>query len=689
MRGAISRTAGSGRRLAGLGSGKQRRATRTAAARSAAPSDEPSAGEAGLAANAMMTPASPGADLHGGAAARAGLGWVTAHADQIRRALRLASRLSAAFRKRLAAAAGSLQEHWVRSLQLRVVGTTLVLSGAVVTVLGLFLMQYIASDVLQADATRTGSVAAEGVQTAEAKPWVRSSPGSATREQIYQLLHQLQFQAPGLGNYGMAVLIAQPRQEYAALTAGGRLGIPSAQSLPASLIGKVSELQGHGTQNKLSYQLTSISNYPGTGAPVTTGFAYGAPLGNYYQLYYFFPLSDEQRSLGQVQLIMMLAGLALVVLLALIASLVTRWVVVPVRQAASGAQRLRAGSLHERMEVRGSDELAALATSFNEMAASLQDKMQQLEDLTLAQRQFVSDVSHELRTPLTTIKIAADVLFASRADLDAAPARSAELLLSQLERFESLLADLLEISRHDANVATLDPEPVDVCDLVRNAADVAQQLAERRGAKIEFRLPAEPCVAEVDPRRVERIMRNLLVNAVEHGDGKDTLVTVAGDSSAVAVAVRDHGVGLRPGEEHQVFDRFWRADPARARSTGGTGLGLSIALEDARLHGGWLEAWGECGRGSVFRLTLPRSAGGHLEGSPLPLIPDEAELAGSPAGLPGLPLDEDGDGAAGLPGLPLDEDGDGAAGLPGLPVDGHDVTVRAGSAPGPEAVPDE
>ena len=344
------------------------------------------------------------------------------------------------------------------------------------------------------------------------------------------------------------------------------------------------------------------------------------------------------------------------------------------------------------MEVRGSDELAALATSFNEMAASLQDKMQQLEDLTLAQRQFVSDVSHELRTPLTTIKIAADVLFASRADLDAASARSAELLLSQLERFESLLADLLEISRHDANVATLDPEPVDVCDLVRNAADVAQQLAERRGAKIEFRLPAEPCVAEVDPRRVERIMRNLLVNAVEHGDGKDTLVTVAGDSDAVAVAVRDHGVGLRPGEEHLVFDRFWRADPARARSTGGTGLGLSIALEDARLHGGWLEAWGECGRGSVFRLTLPRSAGGHLEGSPLPLIPDEAELAGSAAGLPGLPLDEDGDGDAGLPGVALDRDG--GAGLPGLPLDGpaldgDDVTVRAGAAPGPEAVPDE
>jgi two-component system sensor histidine kinase MtrB len=202
------------------------------------------------------------------------------------------------------------------------------------------------------------------------------------------------------------------------------------------------------------------------------------------------------------------------------------------------------------------------------------------------------------------------------------------LLQSQLERFEELLADLLEISRYDANAATLDPEPVDVCDLVRNSADVAQQLAERRGAKIEFRLPAEPCVAEADRRRVERILRNLLVNAVEHGENKDTVVTVAGDRDAVAVAVRDYGCGLAPGEENLVFDRFWRADPARARTTGGTGLGLSIALEDALLHGGWLEAWGERGRGSVFRLTLPRVTGADLVGSPLPLSPDEsAELA--------------------------------------------------------------
>jgi two-component system, OmpR family, sensor histidine kinase MtrB len=265
------------------------------------------------------------------------------------------------------------------------------------------------------------------------------------------------------------------------------------------------------------------------------------------------------------------------------------------------------------------------------MAASLQDKLEELEDLSNVQRQFVSDVSHELRTPLTTIRLASDVLYAAREVMAPDAATAAELMQGQLERFESLLTDLLEISRYDANAATLDAEHVDVSTIVLQSADDAQQLAERRGTKIEFRLPAEPCIAEVDRRRVERILRNLLVNAVEHGEDKGVVVTAAADSAAVAVSVRDFGVGLAPGEEQLVFDRFWRADPARARTSGGTGLGLSIAIEDARLHNGWLEAWGEPGRGSVFRLTLPRAVGGGLHGSPLPLSPyqagiDETEL---------------------------------------------------------------
>lgn len=418
--------------------------------------------------------------------------------------------------------------------------------------------------------------------------------------------------------YGVAVVLppdpTQPRFPYAYST-----NLPVGW-LPKSMIERVGDDR---TRPDFIYARLP---YPAEGSPLTPGLLYGAPFGSAYQLYYFFPLTQLQQELLLVQRTLALVGLALVFLLAGIAWLLTRWVVVPVARAAQGAKLLSTGNLDERLSVHGNDEVAALATSFNEMAASLQEKMRQLEELSQVQRQFVSDVSHELRTPLTTIRMAADLLYEAREQLETSASRSAELLHSQLGRFEALLADLLEISRYDANAATLDAELVDVCDLVRYSADVAQQLAERRGARIEFMLPVEACVAEVDRRRVERILRNLLVNAVEHGEGRDVVVTSAADRDAVAVVVRDYGVGLAPGEEHLVFDRFWRADPARARTIGGTGLGLAIALEDARLHGGWLEAWGQPGRGSVFRLTLPRAVGSELAGSPLPLVPEQAEL---------------------------------------------------------------
>jgi two-component system, OmpR family, sensor histidine kinase MtrB len=560
----------------------------------------------------------------------------------IRRLGRRALRRAAGLRGSVAAALGRLIARWRRSLQLRVVTTTLVVSAAVVTLLGFYLMQQIASQQLLSQARQDDVVVTNGHVSAALVSGVNSQPGSGAVRVMAAVMKALQ--PGGTGSpiaYGVAVIPA-PGYAARALSNGMTAGNPVLSNLtklqlPTRLMESVTKMQrkGGGITPGPPYVPASV-NPPGKVGPVP-GLAFGIPLGSYYQLYYFFPTTGLQQYLTEVQRTLLGVGVALVFLLAAVAWLVTRWVVSPVRQAAGGAQRLAAGELDERMQVRGTDELAALATSFNDMAASLQEKMQELEGLSQVQRQFVSDVSHELRTPLTTIRIAADVLFGGRDQLDGDSARAAELLQGQLERFEALLVDLLEISRHDANVAVLDPEAVDVCDLARHSADVAQQLAERRGAKIEFRLPAEPCVADVDRRRVERILRNLLVNAVEHGEGKDVAVTVAGDSGAVAVAVRDYGVGLAVGEERFVFDRFWRADPARARTTGGTGLGLSIALEDARLHGGWLEAWGEQGRGSVFRLTLPRVAGAELAGSPLPLGPDEADLAALGTAVPAPP----------------------------------------------------
>ena len=314
----------------------------------------------------------------------------------------------------------------------------------------------------------------------------------------------------------------------------------------------------------------------------------------------------------------------MVVLLGAIAWLVVRQVVTPVRMAAGIAERLSAGRLQERMKVTGEDDIARLGEAFNKMAQNLQLKIQQLEELSRMQRRFVSDVSHELRTPLTTVRMAADVIHEARVDFDPVTARSAELLGDQLDRFESLLSDLLEISRFDAGAAALEAEPIDLREVVRRVIGGAEPLAERKGTRIRVIGDEQPVVAEADARRVERVLRNLVVNAVEHGEGRDVVVRMAVAGGAVAVAVRDYGVGLKPGEATRVFNRFWRADPARARTTGGTGLGLSIAVEDARLHGGWLQAWGEPGGGSQFRLTLPRTADEPLRGSPIPLEPEDS-----------------------------------------------------------------
>jgi two-component system sensor histidine kinase MtrB len=343
-----------------------------------------------------------------------------------------------------------------------------------------------------------------------------------------------------------------------------------------------------------------------------------------YQLYYLFPLAQEEKSLGLVVRTLATAGLFVVVLLGAIAWFVVRQVVTPVRMAAGIAERLSAGRLQERMKVTGEDDIARLGEAFNKMAQNLQLKIQQLEDLSRMQRRFVSDVSHELRTPLTTVRMAADVIHDARSDFDPVTARSAELLGDQLDRFESLLADLLEISRFDAGAAALEAEPIDLRATVRRVLSGTAPLAERKGSRIRVVGDEQPVIAEVDARRIERVLRNLVVNAVEHGEGKDVVVRFGVAGGAVAIVVRDYGVGLKPGEATRVFSRFWRADPARARTTGGTGLGLSIAVEDARLHGGWLQAWGEPGGGSQFRLTLPRTADEPLRGSPIPLEPEDS-----------------------------------------------------------------
>ena len=328
-----------------------------------------------------------------------------------------------------------------------------------------------------------------------------------------------------------------------------------------------------------------------------------------YEMYVLFGFDSQQRTVDLIGRSMWGTGILLIVLIMMVASIVLRQVIKPVKQAAEVAEQLTSGDLMQRMDVKGQDEIARLGTAFNEMADTLEQQITRLENLSRVQQRFVSDVSHELRTPLTTIRMASDVIFSARESFDPVIARSAELLLSQIERFENLLADLLEVSRFDAEVASLSLDKVDMNALVRRCADDLGLSSKESDTQFMFDFPDSNIIIDGDPRRIERIMRNLLANAIDHSEGKPIELTLRVNESAVSVSVRDYGVGLTPQHIERVFDRFWRADPSRSRIRGGTGLGLSIAREDAELHGGGIKVWGEIGRGSNFVLTLPRVHG--------------------------------------------------------------------------------
>lgn len=519
-----------------------------------------------------------------------------------------------------------LRSTWQRSIQLRVIAATLALSLVVVGLLGATLVQQITDGLLRSQRDAALADASAGIEDAQGRLDATEDREAAELTQnLRSIVEGLNARGRQPGGEPLYLVVLLGSAEGASNVSGG--GVDT-DSVPQRLRDQVN------TEPLLYSTYTSIAYLDGATVPgLAVGGQLTAPTGDHYELYYLFPLTDEQETIGLVRTALATAGVLLVLLLAALAWLVTRQVVTPVRMAARIAERFSAGNLAERMAIRGTDDIARLAKSFNQMAASLQHQIGQLEELSRIQQQFVSDVSHELRTPLTTVRMAADVLYESRDEFDPIVERSVELLQAQLDRFESLLTDLLEISRFDAGAAVLHAEQHDLRDIVYAAVDAAAPLAARKSSQIVVAVPAGPCLAQLDSRRIERVLRNLVVNAVEHGEGRDVVVRVAGDSDAVAVSVRDYGVGLKPGESSLVFHRFWRADPARARTTGGTGLGLSIALEDARLHGGWLQAWGEPGEGSQFRLTLPRDPSVDLTSSPLPLVPDDS---GQGVDLPGV-----------------------------------------------------
>jgi two-component system sensor histidine kinase MtrB len=562
--------------------------------------------------------------------------------DHRAQALRWLGSASNQARTDVARATRGIVHRWRSSLQFRVVSTTMLLGLVVVMMLGTFLYQSI-SDGLEHDRVQSAQVEASRITSDLQAQFDNTDKTNNVAELNLSARDFIKkAAAPGGDSERYLVFtrsIGNTSPNVLQTVLSGEVGL---NAVPDQLRKAVAS-----DPRRQQVMLAPVTD-PATDRQVPAvlvGSQVEVPLAGKYDIYAAFPMQREQATLDLITKWFAVGGIVLVLLVGAVAWVVTRQVVSPVRRAAQVAERLSSGRLNERMRARGEDDLALLAKSFNEMADSLQSQIRQLEGLSRVQQRFVSDVSHELRTPLTTIRMAADLIHDSRKDFEPAVSRSAELLHNELDRFEELLGDLLEISRFDAGAAALDAEVTDLRDVIGRALQSAQPLADRWGSSLTVDAQP-PCDAEIDPRRVERILRNLFVNAVEHGEGRPVEIAIAGNTSAVSVTVRDHGVGLRPGEAALVFNRFWRADPARARTTGGTGLGLAISLEDARLHEGWLQAWGEPGEGSSFRLTLPRRLGKPIGDSPLPLRPPDAPGRTRRDGLPvGFAPPEPGGGA--------------------------------------------
>ncbi|WP_296137731.1 MtrAB system histidine kinase MtrB [uncultured Tessaracoccus sp.] len=498
---------------------------------------------------------------------------------------------------------------WWSSLPLRVLVTT-ALSTIVLLGLAGTILVHMAADGIT-DAKRQAVInEASGVRAfMQQQLRAPDARGAALSESLNRLAESVNTQTT---QYQMVI-----RAPTSTLVSGGL----EASSVPAELVRRVANDDGlHITPTSVVWADDRASE---------PGFAVGTTLvaagGERVPVFYVFPMTSEVQVLQWIRYAVVVTFGLLLAALTVIVTLITWQVVRPVRRASHTALGLASGRLDERMEVRGTDEFASLARSMNQMAEQLQARIRELERLSAVQRRFVSDVSHELRTPLTTIRMASDLLYEQRGDSDAASARTVELMATEIERFDALLADLLEISRFDAGAAVLALDDHDLATIVADELDGHRSLAEREGIELRLHVRSEDTRARLDARRVRRILRNLLGNAIDHGRGRPVDVTVAGDERTVAVAVRDHGVGFEPDQSSRVFDRFWRADPSRTRVVGGTGLGLSIALEDAKLHHGWLTAWGRPGEGAQFRLTLPRDAEGRVLLSPLPVMPEDLE----------------------------------------------------------------
>jgi two-component system sensor histidine kinase MtrB len=513
---------------------------------------------------------------------------------------------------------GSITNRLRTSLALRVLLSTIVLSSAVIWLSGSILDSRVSAGVKQVNLDSAINEARSTIVGARYR-LILAKSGSA--KEIDALINEIVSSATTVGARASGRELALLRGPLANrnekdFTTTSNLVDPA--SLPKEFREKVRRT------SELNWSYITIK-YAGTlqVPAIAVGDMVSIPRSGRYEMYLLFPLTNQNKTLNLISRSIILVDIALVLLIGLITWLVARQVVRPVREAARIAEQFTSGDLNQRMQVTRKDEIATLSNSFNEMAASMQQQIMRLENLSRVQQRFVSDVSHELRTPLTTLRMASEVIYSSRNNFDPQIARSAELLIGNIDRFERLLEDLLEVSRFDAEVAVLEPVDFNLIVLINRCIEDLELVARENGTHIVFAPYTEDLAINADIRRVERILRNLLNNAIDHADSKPINIQVEYNDDDVAVAVRDFGVGIDQNSLLRVFDRFWRADPSRARVRGGTGLGLSISLEDARLHNGELEVWGRPGKGAHFVLTLPRKAGNSIESRLIRLEPKD------------------------------------------------------------------
>lgn len=341
------------------------------------------------------------------------------------------------------------------------------------------------------------------------------------------------------------------------------------------------------------------------------------PNGVRLHLFSIYSFDAQQRSVVTIQRALLVACLIMTCAMAILAWQLISSMITPISHVATAASQLAQGALETRVEHNRMDEIGVLQVSFNDMASSLERTFDELEALSAMQQRFVSDVSHELRTPVTTIRMASDLLMSHKQSFDAPTERTIELLDEQTQRFQSMLADLLEISRYDAGSTHLEVSCLDVRSAIEQAINDIKPLADIKKIEVRKIIPEHELMIYADGPRITRIARNLLGNAIDFANGKPIEVAVADNDFAWAFAVCDHGSGMSSDDVSHIFERFWRADISRSRLTGGTGLGLSIAQLDAQIHHGSIDVHSVLDEGTCFIVTFPKTNNTHAQSDEL------------------------------------------------------------------------